>query len=384
MTLALLFPLGLAALAALALPLVIHLVRRLELQPTEFAALRWISERIRPRRRIRFERLWLLLVRLVLLALLAALLARPVMRETTSGANAWAVVVPGADVASARSVAPEAEWHWLAPGFPSLAETATPASVATSSLLRELDAELPRDTTLTVIAPAEIDGLDGERAQLSRAVDWRVVPGSMSARPAPAAADAQVLAVRYAPASVDALIYVRAAVEALNARGPTHYRLDEKPANAAIDDSVRRLVWLGAALPADLAPWVEAGGTALVDAAQTTGTPVRMDGNGGILARIEPRGRGRVIALAGALSPSTLPAVLDADFPERLADLLEGPPPAPTRSGAEMMRPGQRAASENAAAAFAKTAPLDPWLALAITLLFAIERIVATRAPRTT
>ena len=45
MTLALLAPLGLAALAALALPLLIHLVRRLQLVDTEFAALRWISPR---------------------------------------------------------------------------------------------------------------------------------------------------------------------------------------------------------------------------------------------------------------------------------------------------------------------------------------------------
>ena len=62
MTLALLAPLGLAALAALALPLLIHLVRRLQLVDTEFAALRWISPRAQPRRRLRFERPWLLLL----------------------------------------------------------------------------------------------------------------------------------------------------------------------------------------------------------------------------------------------------------------------------------------------------------------------------------
>src|SRR5690606_3770281 len=77
MSLALLAPLGLFALAALALPILVHLVRRIELHATEFAALRWISARVPPRRRIRFERPWLLLLRLLLVALLALLLARP-------------------------------------------------------------------------------------------------------------------------------------------------------------------------------------------------------------------------------------------------------------------------------------------------------------------
>ena len=49
MNIALLAPIGLVALAALALPLLIHLVRRIELRTTEFAALRWIF-RVRARR----------------------------------------------------------------------------------------------------------------------------------------------------------------------------------------------------------------------------------------------------------------------------------------------------------------------------------------------
>jgi len=50
LTLTLLAPLGLAALVALGVPILIHLVRRIELRTTEFAALRWISDRVRPRR----------------------------------------------------------------------------------------------------------------------------------------------------------------------------------------------------------------------------------------------------------------------------------------------------------------------------------------------
>ena len=49
MSFTLLFPLGLAALVAWALPLLLHLVRREKQQPTEFAALRWLAVRAKPR-----------------------------------------------------------------------------------------------------------------------------------------------------------------------------------------------------------------------------------------------------------------------------------------------------------------------------------------------
>ncbi|TQT81878.1 hypothetical protein DB758_11845, partial [Xanthomonas perforans] len=51
MNLLLLFPTGLAALAALLLPLLIHLARRSEHRPTDFAALRWLRALPRPRHR---------------------------------------------------------------------------------------------------------------------------------------------------------------------------------------------------------------------------------------------------------------------------------------------------------------------------------------------
>ena len=77
MTVLWLFPAGLAALAALLLPLLIHLARRDQQQLIDFAALRWLAAKPRPRHRIRFDEWPLLLVRLLLLALLAGLLARP-------------------------------------------------------------------------------------------------------------------------------------------------------------------------------------------------------------------------------------------------------------------------------------------------------------------
>ena len=55
MSLALLLPLGLIALAGLIVPLLIHLVRQSDHPLIDFPALRWLRESERPRRRLRFE-----------------------------------------------------------------------------------------------------------------------------------------------------------------------------------------------------------------------------------------------------------------------------------------------------------------------------------------
>ena len=68
MTPAFLLPGALAALAALILPIIIHIARRSEQHPTDFAALRWLSERPRPRSRLRLDEWPLLVLRLLLLA----------------------------------------------------------------------------------------------------------------------------------------------------------------------------------------------------------------------------------------------------------------------------------------------------------------------------
>ena len=380
MSVALLAPLGLAALAALAIPIAIHLVRRIELQTTEFAALRWIAERVRPRRRLRFERPWLLLLRLSLLALLAMLLARPVMLLPPLAQTARVYVAPGADIARARAaVATGADWRWLAPGFPAI-ETPAPTAVPLSSLLREADAMLPAGATLTVVVPEALSGLDGERPQLAHAVDWHIVPGSMPADEANVR-DERDIAVRFAPAAEPGVRYLEAAVAALARTGTRRYALDIAPQDAPIGEAAQTLVWLGAEPTPAVTKWIESGGTAIVDRQpRAAGTPTWRDASGSVLARAAPLGRGQLVALAPAFAPRELPALLDADFPERLRNLVEGAPPIPTRAPAAAIEPRTGAQAIGLAAAPAASKPLDPWLALAIALLVLAERIVATRA----
>ncbi len=206
MTPTLLAPLGLAALAALAIPLIIHIARRNESRTVQFAAMRWLEARPRPRRRMRFDELWLLAVRLLLLTLLALWLAQPALFGVTDDRPVVAVV-PGA----VESAAPEIEGArrvWLAPDFPDLASPAPPASANPISLLRELDASLPPEASLTVVAPSILDGVDAERPVLSRAVDWRVAQA-----PSPAEVDPPEpprLVVRYDDAHAGGVRYFRA------------------------------------------------------------------------------------------------------------------------------------------------------------------------------
>ena len=388
MSFALLAPIGLTALAALALPLLIHLVRRIELRTTVFAALRWISERIRPRRRLRFERPWLLLLRLALLGLLALLLARPVINEPTIAKPAWVLVAPGADLGAARAAVSiaGADWRWLAPGFPAIETPSASGSVPTASLLREIDADLPHDSQLAIVVPEQVAGLDGERPRLARTYEWHVVPGRMPAAPAPPQRDTVELSVRYAPSAESHVAYVRAAITALNARDSGRYELDAQAEDVPLAATARELVWLGSAPPPAITAWIEAGGTALVDAAlveqrpQATGAPIWRDADGNVLARVQALGHGRLVTLTAALSPDTFPRVLDADFPQHLLDLLQGSPAAPTQASADALRPSTTPTAAEHSATLASVKPLDPWLALLIAALILVERIVATRA----
>ena len=132
MNFALLAPLGLAALGALLLPILLHLARRTPQRRTEFAALRWLAARLRPRRRIRVEEPWLLLLRLLLVACVALLLAQPVWTRLEGG-KPWVLVHPALAAGAAREAVDcagaDCEWHWLSPGFPALEDarpTATP------------------------------------------------------------------------------------------------------------------------------------------------------------------------------------------------------------------------------------------------------------------
>lgn len=388
MSIGLLFPAGLVALAALLVPLLLHLARRSEQRITDFAALRWLAAQSRPRRKRRFDERLLLLLRLLLLAALALLLAQPVLRGAPDR-TPWVVAAPGIPAASARAVAAtrHVQARWLAPGFPALDAPPPRAPQPVASLLRELDAKLPAGTPLTVLVPAVLDGADAERPRLSRAVDWRILRSSAAAVARAPAAATPVLEVR-AAADAPGLRYLRAAGIAW--REEAHGTAASAPAVHVLDPtqplppSARALAWLAPGpLPDAIRAWVRHGGRALLG--DTTHAPelagaasvAWRDAQGDPLVVATSLGRGRLMRFTRPLVPAAMPALLEADFPTRVRGLFDEASVAPTRVAAMDIAP-----TAGATAWPTPARPLASWLLVAIAVLFAIERWLATTARR--
>lgn len=382
MNLSLLLPSAMAALAALLLPLLIHLSRRSERKLTDFAAMRWLDAKLRPRRKLVFQEPLLLAVRLLLLMLVALFLAQPVLLKPVKPAH-WLLVVPGADIRAAKNL-PEGknvQRHWLLPGFPEIDKPPTVAGQAgISSLLRELDATLPDSAKITVLVPARLSGLDGERLQLSRAVDWRVVPGTMRDMPKPAAPPVVRLAVRYQPSHASGLRYLRAVHSAwqsgLQASG--RKALDAGDVQAPLPGKDTYLVWLAdGALPPGVQQWIQAGGAAVV-AKETTLPPLDwldsawQAADGRPLMKSAVLGQGRLWQWQRALTPQAMPELLEPDFPDRLQSLLGAQLPAPDQGLASLHAP-----RKGLPAWPQPPESLHPWLALVIGLLWLLERWMA-------
>lgn len=383
MNAALLLPAALAALAALLLPLLIHLARRSEQRPTDFAALRWLRQKAKPRHRVRFDEWPLLIARLLLLALLALWLAKPVVFGSASEAP-WVAVMPGIDLAQARAAVGDgkARLHWLAPGFPALDQPApATASLPFASLLRQLDSELPAAVKLSVLVPEQLQGADAQPPRLSRTVEWKVLPGAMPARKS-VATDAPALTVRYAQDREDGVRYLRAAASAWQPVA-TAAAFAAAPVGQAIPTEARYLVWLAPGpLPTAVADWIRQGGTALLAADAEYKLPASAlvywrDEIGTPLVEGAALGRGRVLRFTRAFAPETMPQLLQPDFPRNLRTLFATPAPAPARVAAQDYAP-----APGGAAYAPPPRGLQPWLTLLIAMLLLVERWLATRRSR--
>lgn len=371
---ALLLPAALAALAALAIPIVIHIARRTEMRPIAFAALRWLDQRPRPRRRLRIDERWLLAVRLLLLAAIALWLAQPVLLGAGDTRRVIAVA-PGVDPPA--NAGDGARMVWLADGFPAVDAAPPPAPANIVSLIRQLDADLPPETPLDFVVPATLE-VDAERPRLSRTVGWRIVP-QRRAQEAPSPIAMPALTVRHDAASSDAARYFRAVVVAW-ATGDT---LDIAPLDAPIAVQARHLIWLGKGpLPDAIARWIERGGTALVAhdvllAGEGEPRVVWRDAVARPLAVSQRMGQGRAIRFTRALQPAEMPELVEPGFPDALAEMLSPTPP-----------PARVAATDHVPLSGVMAYPqpphdLRPWLAILIALIFAVERWIATRQRRT-
>jgi hypothetical protein len=376
MTPALLLPAGLFALTALAIPIVLHIARRTESRTVEFAALRWLEARPKPRRSLRLEELVLLAARLLLLALIALWLARPVLWDVQDDRRVVALL-PGVDAPPAGT--DDRRRVWLTPGFPAVGGPVPAVPADPVSLIRQLDAELPPSTPVTVVVPRVLDGVDAERPRLSRSLDWQVAVPAAGA-PAPPRRAPPALTVRHAPEDETGVRYFRAAATAWAADAEPAF--EAAAADARLPRDTTHLVWLAPGpVPAPVVSWIRDGGTALM--ALEARVPVEgetrvvwSDRRGEPLAVAGRLGRGQVIRFTRPLEPAALPLLVEPEFPEALAQML-APSPPPARVAAADHAPLTGATPYD-------QPPLDlrPWLALIIALLFAGERILATRRAR--
>jgi len=379
MGLSLLFPLGLAALAAWLVPLLLHLARRQESRLTEFAALRWLRARPKPRQRVRFDEWPLLLVRLLLLALIALLLAG-LAWQAGDDRRPRVLVSPGVDAGALRALhLPEdARLQWLAEGLPAFDTPMPAAPQAVASLLREADAQLPARASLTVVVPADWGAVDAQRPLLSRRVSWRVLPGR-----APAAANSSpavplhLLAVGFEDGA-PSLRTLRALHAAWQPTATALPQADANAPDARVATTGTLAVW-GSPTPPTRAwlDWVDRGGELMLPGTATWPAGVVAsarwrDEHGDALLLSARVGHGQLWQLPGGLDPSTAPRLLDARFPRELARQLR-PAAAPARVTASDFAPGLIARQ------WPRPAPgLLPGLSLLIALVFALERWMAT------
>lgn len=381
MKFSLLLPSALMALFALAIPVLIHLSRRSEHKLVDFAAIRWLNAHLRPQRKWLLQELLLLLVRMILLMALALLLAQPMLKSDAK-AEHWIVVVPGAKVADFDNppTAKNVQWHWLTPGFPAFDLSQKKSTIALSSLLRELDSQLPTSTQLTVVLPEKLVGLDGERIQLSRKVNWVVTSGTMNDHKQKQENTSVRLAVRYDLAHKDSLKYFRALQDSWQSAKKENQLVGVTLLSNAPPSKGQALVWLASGeLPTSIMQWVQEGGILLASSDvqfqnSDIGAPIWRDAQGYVVMRSYNHGRGRIMQWQKALTPSEMPILLDAQFPDKLLTVLKP----------ESLAPSAAYAKNQAPDIVAKNWPLLPdsmkaWFIGIILLLFALERILATR-----
>jgi hypothetical protein len=378
MNMGLLLPGALLALATLILPVLLHLARRNQQPPLEFAALRWLARKPRPRRRLRLHDIPLLLLRLLLLAVLAVWLAQPVLYGSANR-QPYVAVMPGLarTTVQQQPLPANARTHWLAVGFPTLDHAAPASAQPISSLLRQLDAELPTGTPLIVLATARFDGADAQVPVLSRPVDWRIVAETAAPPIPPASATPApplwvMASTHYHPQAQ----YLLAAARAW----PATAQLLPVSSNMPARTHLVLAWWSDAPLPPALLDWVKRGGTAVLPASQAMPASVASQkvtlwqrDNGEVLLEAAAVGRGRLLHFSQALRPDVMPELLEARFPQQLRDALQAPPMQASRADAHLFVPQIGATPYPTA-----PRPLQPWLALLAACLFACERIWAS------
>jgi hypothetical protein len=295
----LLAPLGLLGLLAVAVPIIAHLVSRRAGRVVKVGSIRWMQESPAfQARSLKLHDFWLLVLRVVVVALLALALAGPYWRHRPALVSGSEWLLVGPEVAFdatpspvldslARSVG---EVHLLVPGLPRWtpgdqaplgassvlpvlpvlpALSASPASTDYWSLLKEAEQVAPPATRFVLLTSDRARYFRGQRPRLRAQVQWRLV--SVAASERAANQDTRTVELYALPARRDDARYLVAALEAAAGQAGMRLRLLRRspsslgpPGEAATGSTW--IVWLGGEpVPDPLQQRVAAGATLLVD-----------------------------------------------------------------------------------------------------------------------
>jgi hypothetical protein len=308
------WPLGLAALATLLVPLVIHLARRRPRQPVLVGSLQHLPRATAPRRaRSRLIEPWLLALRSLVLALLAFVTAGAFVRAGPPAATPRSLLALPAGV-------PEDSLRRLLPVIDSLMtaghEVRRLPMADLWSELAELDAGLSAGSTIAVAAPLTL-GVAGARPALRSTVvlhrfEMRREREGISA---PRTLHVQIVA--------DSSTRIAGTRHAAAFRAVAELRGD----SLVLSDAAGRdgwIVWLPDSLPPRrVLDEVRAGATLMMRAANGPGSALAEE------IEVESLGRGRIVSADFVANPA-----VDATFPELIARIWPEPASlAPTRPG---------------------------------------------------
>lgn len=181
------WPFALVGLAALALPLAVHLLHRGRSRRIPLATARFLGAPRPPSwRRLALRDPWLLAARVAVVVLATLVLAEAfVQRAPRGGAEHWLLVSPRLDGGQASNAAsgeaPAAGFArevWLAPGFPAL-DAPRPLAANVASLVAEADANAPPGVTLHVAVAADAADIAPRRPALSERVRVQTLPATI-------------------------------------------------------------------------------------------------------------------------------------------------------------------------------------------------------------
>ena len=374
-----LLPMAFAALAAIAVPVLLHLRRQTQQQRTDFAALHWLKAATRPRRLPVLQEPWLLALRILLITVLVALLAQPV-RVPAPEPMHWHLALPGAPwpAASLSESDPSIRRHWLAPGFPEKESGAVNLSQASvSSLVRELDATLPPDVALSIWVPSELGGLDAQRIELSRTVHWHVLDAARKSTAPPVLAP-PAFAIDTESNRMPSATYFRAAYRVWQSLQPENTR-QAMPVISSLQNLPQQSIFLylqPGAVPENLQAWARQGGRLMLSRESVIALPkadaLWLDEEGRSVLSAQAFGKGQVLQWQQPLNAQSMPLLRDGDFPRQLQQRLMALP-TPDRAPAEAVAPIKRGGAWPLQAQPERTA-----LLALLALLFLLERWLAT------